>query len=140
MGKPDINYSINHFITEVLSVMGVKVEKVSLEKALVLGRQDEELVKIQDISDLSSGTKLHLDAQVEHKNSIKTLTAKVFIGHEGKIEVQSFNIETTEIDPEDVEDSSLTEKAKEMLKKHEEELQTIISGALKIVIEFLKQK
>ncbi len=140
MGKPDINYSINHFITEVLSVMGVKVERVSLEKALVLDKQDEELVKIQDISDLSSGTKLHLDAQVEHKNSIKTLTAKVFIGHEGKIEVQSFNIETTEIDPEDVENSSLTEKAKEMLKKHEEELQTIISGALKIVIEFLKQK
>jgi len=140
MSKKSIDQLIRNLITEVLFVTGVKVKELSLQKALVLDRHDEELVELEEIGDLSSGTRLHLDAQVEHKGSIKTLTAKVFIKHDGTIEVQNFNIETTEIDPLDVEDSTLTKKAIEMLKKYEEELQTIISGALKIAIEYIKMK
>ena len=139
MIKLDINQEIKHFIEEILKVMDVDVNKISLDKAHVLHIPDEKLAKIENISDISPGSRLHLDMEINHRNFIKTLTSKLLIGSSGEIIVENFSIETTEINTEDVEDGKLSVKATELLKEYEIELKAIVIGALKVVFEFIKR-
>lgn len=138
MATPDINSTIYHFAKEMLHFMGIEVKEISLDKALVLHKPDEALVELKDISDISPGTRLHLDMTIVHQGSKKTLTSKIYVEESGDLAVENFSIETTEINPEDVEDNQLTEKAKKTLKKYEFELKTLVVGALKIVFEVIK--
>jgi len=138
MIKSNISEEINHFLKEILKVTGVDVNEMSLDKAQVLNIPDEKLAKIENISDISPGSRLHLDMEIKHKNFSKTLTSKILVGSTGKIIVENFSIETTEIDAGDVEDGKLSTKTIKLLKEYENDLKNIIIGALSVVFEFVK--
>jgi len=139
MIKSNINEEINHFLTEILKVTGVDVNEISLDKAQVLNIPDEKLAKIENISDISPGSRLHLDMEIKHKNFIKTLTSKLSIGSNGEINVENFSIETTEINAEDVEDGKLSIKAIRLLKECETEVRIIVISALRVVFEIIRR-
>ena len=139
MIKANINKEIRHFFKEILKVTGVDVNEISLDKAQVLNIPDEKLAQIENISDISPGSRLHLDMEIKHKNFVKTLTSKILIGSTGEIIVENFSIETTEINAEDVEDGKLSKKTIVLLKEYETELKSIVIGALSVVFEFVKR-
>lgn len=139
MIKSNINEEIKHLFKEILKLTGVDVNEVSLDKAQVLNIPDEKLAQIKNISDISPGSRLHLDMEIKHKNFAKTLTSKILIGNIGEIIVENFSIETTEINAEDVEDGKLSTKTIVLLKEYEMELRSIVIGALSVVFDFIKR-